>query len=344
MLAPLDDEFSMSLTTNASDSASLESTSDLVAAGLAAIDPETGEATITPPDPKRALRWLAALGAAAIPYEIEESPWGSWVVRVPAAHAERALREIAAYERVNHNWPPGPPPGAASTLDGPEASGDILPSLTVSLGLVGFFLMTGPFDPAVSACAAGAGDSAKVLAGEWWRAATALTLHADVPHVLGNAVCCLFFGHALCRRFGFGLAWAMIFLVGVAGNLLAEHLGAPGQVSIGASTAVFGALGMLAAAQFVRNYRQYGNLKSVWARAWVAAVAGVALLGLLGTGPHADLRAHFYGFAVGVAAGAVPALWLRRPPPEAVQIFLYAGMWGTVLAAWMRALAGMPPG
>ncbi|NOY80405.1 MAG: rhomboid family intramembrane serine protease [Kiritimatiellaeota bacterium] len=328
--------------THAPDSARIESASDLIEAGLAMIDPETGDATIAPPDPKRALRWLATLGAAAIPYGIEESAWGSWVVRVPADHAEQALGEIAAYEQVNRNWPPAPQ-SAASTLDGLEASGDILPSLAVSLGLVGFFLMTGPFDPRVSACAAGAGDSAKVIAGEWWRAATALTLHADVPHVLGNAVCCLFFGHALCRRFGFGLAWAMIFLVGVAGNLLAEHLGAPGQVSIGASTAVFGALGMLAAAQFVRNFRLYGNLKSVWARAWVAAFAGVALLSLLGTGPRADLRAHFYGFAVGVGAGAVPALWLRRPPPEAVQIFLYVGMWGTVLAAWMRALADLPP-
>ena len=325
-----------------SETPDTEPVEDLPAGGVFLYDPDTGDAGILPPNADRALRWLAALGAASIPYEIEASPEdGGWLVRVPAIHAQRAVAEIEGYERVNRNWPPGPGP-AAEQQDENAPPQDILPSLTISLALLGFFLMTGPFDPSIPACAAGAADSAKVLAGEWWRAVTALTLHADVGHVLGNTVCCLFFGHALCRRFGFGLAWAMILLTGVAGNMLAEHFGAPGQTSIGASTAVFGALGILATTQFIRNYRRYGNLKSVWARAWVAAGAGVALLSLLGAGPHADVRAHFYGFIVGAIAGIVPALWLPRPPPEAVQLLLFAGMWGAVLAAWMRALASLP--
>jgi len=33
---------------------------------------------------------------------------------------------------------------------------------------------------------AGDMDSAKVLAGQWWRLFTAVTLHADLAHLMGN--------------------------------------------------------------------------------------------------------------------------------------------------------------
>ena len=41
--------------------------------------------------------------------------------------------------------------------------------------------------------------------GAWWRAVTALTLHADVWHVVGNAVASLVFVSAIGRWLGSGL-------------------------------------------------------------------------------------------------------------------------------------------
>src|SRR5438034_425376 len=70
-------------------------------------------------------------------------------------------------------------------------------------------------------------------------------------------------------------------------------------VSIGASTAVFGALGALAA--FPQHRR----------RAWVPLGAGLALLAFLGTSKRADLAGHLCGFVAGLLLGAVAS---RLPP------------------------------
>jgi hypothetical protein len=71
---------------------------------------------------------------------------------------------------------------------------------------------------------------------------------------------------------------------------------------IGTSTAVFGALGTLSALQVPRR------------RAWLTLGVGVALLGFLGTGSRADLLAHLFGFAAGVAEGLAVR---RMTPPHA---------------------------
>jgi len=42
--------------------------------------------------------------------------------------------------------------------------------------------------PAASWVERGSADAGRIVRGEWWRAVTALTLHADVAHTLGNAV------------------------------------------------------------------------------------------------------------------------------------------------------------
>src|SRR2546422_5158304 len=39
-----------------------------------------------------------------------------------------------------------------------------------------------------------------IVAGEWWRTVTALTLHADVPHLLGNAVASVVLVGAVDRK------------------------------------------------------------------------------------------------------------------------------------------------
>jgi len=199
----------------------------------------TRDLLLMPPDSERALRWLAALGAANLPGRVEHLAPDAWAIRVDAPFAGSAMAEIAEYERVNRNWPPPDPRETAwENTENPS----ILPGFIVFCGLLLFFLYTGPCDSSRNTiCRVGAMDGAKFAQGQWWRAVTALCLHADVPHVLGNAVCCFFFGHALTRRFGYGVTWALIFLCGVAGNMTGALLGVRGPISLGASTAVFAA-------------------------------------------------------------------------------------------------------
>jgi len=98
----------------------------------------------------------------------------------------------------------------------------------------------------------GAADSNGILRGELWRTVTALTLHADLGHLFANVATGLVFAWALLPLLGSGWTWMGFVLSGVAGNALnaAIHQGGS-HISIGASTAVFGGLGLLVGWQII---------------------------------------------------------------------------------------------
>ena len=149
-----------------------------------------------------------------------------------------------------------------------------------------------------------------VDAGEWWRAVTALTLHADVVHLVSNLVGGLGFAFFVARFFGAAGAWLLILLSGVAGNLLNAWVYHPeSHFSIGASTAVFGALGLLTGIGV-----WIAIVEPLQRRAmprWLIPIfGGLTLLGLIGVGDGlVDVAAHISGFIAGVAFGVVGAVF-----------------------------------
>jgi membrane associated rhomboid family serine protease len=161
------------------------------------------------------------------------------------------------------------------------------------LGTLAFHVWTGPDSTESDWFRRGSAEAAAIVRGEWWRTVTALTLHADAGHAVGNAVLGGILLTLLAHTVGAGLASALVLLAGVLGTLGAAELLRHGFSSIGASTAVFGGLGVLAA---LPQHRR---------RAWVPLGAGLALLAFLGTGKRADLAGHLCGFAAGLALGAL---------------------------------------
>ena len=147
-------------------------------------------------------------------------------------------------------------------------------------------------------------DSQAVFArGEWWRPATALFLHADLGHLWSNLLSGLFVFFAVISALGGVRGWLLLALASFAGNLAAAALNYPGPYeSLGASTAVFAGLGLLTG-RAIRAVRRHPDPRG-WRPALVPLAAGVALLGLYGTGGlHTDLTAHATGFASGLALG-----------------------------------------
>jgi membrane associated rhomboid family serine protease len=146
----------------------------------------------------------------------------------------------------------------------------------------------------------GAAHAEKILNGQWWLCITALTLHVDVLHLVSNLTIGGVFIMLLCRELGSGLAWGLLLGSGACGNLLNALVQSPSHRSVGASTAVFGAVGILAAISMVR-FRN--NLQRRW---FIPVAAGLALLAILGTeGKHTDLGAHLFGFSFGVLFGII---------------------------------------
>jgi membrane associated rhomboid family serine protease len=200
--------------------------------------------------------------------------------------------------------------------------------------LVLAYAWTGPRAEGGVAFRAGGADADRILSGEVWRAATALTLHADLSHLVANATAGAFLATAVCRTLGGGLGAFLIVAAGAAGNLLNATLNGPPHVSVGASTAVLGAVGLLSGLAFVRTRRARRGR----GRAWLPLAAGLALLGMLGADPHTDLGAHLCGFVVGVALGALCGWTLPVVPGRGVQRVLATAALAVVVVSWWLAL------
>jgi membrane associated rhomboid family serine protease len=157
---------------------------------------------------------------------------------------------------------------------------------------------------------AASSSTALIGHGEWWRPFTALFLHADPGHLLGNLLSGLFFGTLLARSIGPLRAWALILLCGTIGNALTSALTYPESfVSIGASTAVFGALGILSGMGVSAMLRV--RIRLPWAKITAPLVAGIILLGWMGGGSHGgntDVLGHIFGFTSGLTAGLLIGL------------------------------------
>lgn len=278
--------------------------------------------------------WSLALTVRGIAHELREArdDASPWAILTPAEQAGAAIGEILGYERENVHPPPRPPP-AAFNPRGLGALWVLLALVWFHFGIQGHLIHATLVD--VDWRALGSANASEIFDGEWWRLVTALTLHADELHLLANVLFGAYFFLTLTREIGSGLGWVLILLAGIAGNLLNSWAQGPQHDSLGASTAVFAAVGALGGLRALRGSGIH------YRRAFVPIAAAVALLGLLGTaGSNTDLGAHLFGFLAGMAGGAAAALALNRRglPGKATNRILSFVAAATPVLAWAAAL------
>jgi membrane associated rhomboid family serine protease len=276
--------------------------------------------------------WALVLDSRSIPCCIEPNGAG-WRLLVPEQSLESACRELRLYEEANQGWPPAVPVARRlieNTL--PTVSVLLLLAVFHNLNLLGISL---PERGVVNLHEFGAARADDIMNGQWWQCVTALTLHADLTHLLGNLTIGGLFIVLLCRELGSGLAWSLLLASGACGNLINAWVQLPVHRSVGASTAVFGAVGILAATSMVR-YRHY--LHRRW---FVPVAAGMALLAILGTeGKQTDLGAHLFGFSAGVLFGAIAEFLVSKygRPGGSINALLVILNWTLVVGAWWGAI------
>jgi rhomboid protease GluP len=249
---------------------------------------------------------------------------------VAPADADRARQELAFYASENRPRPRASPPKRALTggLDGTLAYAVILLFLHGASRRHTFGL---------DWWSAGAGQAGLIVDGEWWRAATALGLHSDLGHLAGNLAFGGLLGLLLAQPLGVGLAWLAILLAGAAGNAVNAVLHPAAHTGVGASTAVFAALGLLAALNVRRR-------ASVWGRGlrrWLPLGAAAMLLAYMGVGgERTDVGAHVAGLATGALFGLGLALAGDRLPKGAGAQRAYGGLALALLTlTWLLALS-----
>jgi membrane associated rhomboid family serine protease len=189
-------------------------------------------------------------------------------------------------------------------------------------------------------------DAAGVQGGQWWRVWTALTLHLDGAHLAANTIAGVWFGYLAATLLGGGNAWLLIVAGAGLANWIEARFGPSPHYSVGASTAVFTALGLLSA----YSWRMRFSYPQRWAARWGPLVAGLVLLSWTGSGASSDnpesgggaavdVVAHALGFAVGAGFGVLAALpavgrMLTRFPQWPVGLAALVPL----VAAWFRAL------
>ncbi len=144
----------------------------------------------------------------------------------------------------------------------------------------------------------GAKDTGLIADGQYWRLFTSMFLHIGLMHLFFNGYALLVIGTELERLFGYGRFLSIYLLSGLYGSLASYAFSF--NLSAGASGAVFGIIGALAAF-FLLHRERLG----AWGRARLANIAFLIAINLfLGfTQPGIDNLAHIGGLLCGLALG-----------------------------------------
>lgn len=267
------------------------------------------------------------LAAARIPHQTIHDA-SSAVLLVPAEYSAQAVEQLQLYDEENPPVRPKPQKRVADQDPVPGVIGYFLVVCAVA-GLAGYsFFGHNWFD-------AGRVDGELIRNGEWWRTLTALTLHSGVRHLVGNLVFGIFFGVFAGRLLGSGVAWLAIVVAAAMGNAANTLLLESTHRSIGASTAVFAALGLVAG--FV--WRGQLMAQDRWSYRYGPIVGGLALLMFTGTGgPETDIGAHLMGFVCGFATGMLLTVLGPIPTDRRRQTVAGGIALSLILSAWFVAL------
>ena len=257
----------------------------------------------------KAHTYSLVLSAVGVPHKVQRQ--GSvWSIAVWPAQRAAAVEAIALYLKEN-------PPTSARAPSLWAGGAKTYSALYVAAILVLIHVLISPGTERGRFVTVFGADAARIMAGELYRCTTALLLHADIAHLLGNVTGLLVFGTVAASLCGWGLGWCMILVSGITGNWITAWWYGGHHLAIGASTGVFGAVGICTAIS-LWHYRLHKNhdLRRSWRR-WMPLAGGLALLGVLGTAPQADLMAHLSGFAAGLAFGGAGVQASGRLPCDA---------------------------
>lgn len=275
------------------------------------------------------LEFGLVLDAKGLRYESVEVD-GGFALLVAPPMREIASDELRRYAAERSQRPPAPVSFKTFTGSGIGAACYALVLILIAY-CAGIQLF------AVDWLDAGALRSGAGSAHQWWRAITALTLHLDQEHLLSNLTFGVGVGLLAGRMFGPGVAWLCVLLAGTLGNFADMLISPPWHRAVGASTAVFAALGLLSGF----GWGERVKLRDRRLYRWGPLFAGVCLLALLGAGSQqVDVLGHLLGFLAGTLFGWTFARsGAPRSRSRALQMLCGALALLLIAAAWFAALA-----
>lgn len=291
------------------------------------VETDTNSVFISAAGRKIAQEYSVLLDSLDIPNNIINR-YGAWVVEVNTNQQQKALEEIFAYEssgrieKVHNRF---------SHIRFQKINILYFFSVLAALAAFHFFVHS---SPELNLIKLGRSSASAIGDGEFFRAFTALTLHGDVKHLFSNLIFGSIAVFSLSTLTGTGYGWLMFLISGFTGNILNAWFYASGHNSIGASTAVFGTIGVLAGLQFFERFRE----KKTYA--WIPFGAALGLLAMLGSSENTDVLSHFFGFLSGVPLGVITGRIYseKELPGKSSQAAIMITFWVIIVASWIKAV------
>ncbi len=286
---------------------------------------ESDEPAIHARSKHQAMDWSVALLSQGIESTVHRDA-DQWHLRVPPERYPDALAILEVYQKENPRW-----------IWRPSARSSTLLFHYGALGWCALMVFIEVWSRARGPALRDAGlmSSLAVQQGEWWRLFTAMTLHADLSHLMANLTTGTVLLGLAMARWSAGPVLLAAWCAGALGNLASLFLYSGPHLGLGASGMVMGALGLLATAS--RPDRESIPVPGLLIRGLLGTVL---LFILIGVNPTSDVVAHVGGFAGGLVLGLVlgwlPERLLHQP---AVSLGAAAVAAATLIWTWALALS-----
>src|SRR5262245_11274586 len=189
-------------------------------------------------------------------------------------------------------------------------------------------------------------NAAIKLGGQYYRFLTAMFLHGNLLHIAFNAYALYALGQEAERIYGTARFLALYFIAGIAGGVASYALNV--NDAVGASGAIFGLIGGLAAFYYVSR-RLLGEISRQQLGSLITVIMINLFIGF--STPVIDNTAHIGGLIGGAAVG-----WLLAPrlsiderfyPPAIVrrsELWAWPGALGLLVLLIVLAMVINPPG
>lgn len=254
--------------------------------------------------------------------------WNAWQIEVGIDDLDKAKTEIENYEKH----------GRVEKIRNKYAHIRFQKTnwtffISMFLLLAAFHVFIYEFDH-LELIKAGRASASAISDGEIFRAVTALTLHGDYKHLFSNILFGSIVFWSLSSLTGTGIAMLFALFSGFSGNMLNAFFYGSSHNSIGASTSVFGIIGVIAALQFFDSFREKKLGR------WIPLGAALGLLAMLGSSEKSDVMAHLFGLLSGIPAGIIfGAIFSKRSiPGRSAQNIAALTFIMTLFFCWMAAV------
>ena len=238
---------------------------------------------------------MVVLASQSVRAVIDTGPDGSCNILVSDDDVLKARQQLEKYRMENKDIPKPVTHVPSGFFFSPAAL-----ALAFLLAVIHYIITTRGFH---KQAILNFGSSSYYLSqGQSFRAVTALFLHSDTDHLIGNMAGIAILAGPLLRVTGYGQGLLLLLAAGTAGNLISKSFGQDLRLSIGASTAVMAAAGLLSARRMTigvpSGHSAFPKLKVLFPFA-----AAATLTAMFSHGENTDVSAHLFGFLAGTGIG-----------------------------------------